>query len=535
MQLLVVDGLIGDLGGLDGGVELGVAVLTVVVAVAGGEQLQHVGSVVVVHDPTVTADVVVTGAAQGQEAGPVDLVDVHGDAQLTPGLLQVLRNGDVVAGVVGAVGDGGEAFAVGVTGLSQQALGLLQVGLVVLADVGLAAVGVVDEHGAFLSIHDAGADDVVGGAVGALHDDVGHVVAVDGQAQSLAHAHIGERLTLVVQADVVGAQDAVHVEVAAVLGLGQAGDLIGGNVLDQLGLTAVVSGVGSAGVLQEQEGDVVRDDLAGIPAANVVGVLGEHDALAGGPVGDHVRTVADEGVGAGAPAVAVGLNGGFLHGRQSGESSQLVKVGAGVAQGNSQGLAVLAGDDLQGVGVGIGGGVAVGVRIALGLVEAGDHAHSGRGVGSGGVGIRHTLEAVLEVLGGQVRAIAPLQAVTHGEGPGQAVRADFVALCLAGDDIVVLIDQQQGLENGDDGVGTVNGAVQRGVQGLRVRSVLDGESGTGRGGFGSGFCSSTLSALGSGSAAGAGGGTAGSQRCSHAAGNRHSDKFLHLHVVFPPM
>ena len=62
--------------------------------------------------------------------------------------------------------------------------------------------------------------------------------------------------------------DSQTIEVAAVLDSGQAGDLIGGDVLDQLGLTAVVSGVGSAGIFQQQQGDGVRDDLAGIPAAN---------------------------------------------------------------------------------------------------------------------------------------------------------------------------------------------------------------------------------------------------------------------------
>ena len=113
MQLLEVDALIGDLGGFDGGIELGVAVLTIVVAVGGGEQLDHVGRIVVVHDPAVTGSVIVAGAAHRGEAGPLDLVDVHGDAQLAPGLLQILSNGDVVAGVVGAVLDGGEPSPLG--------------------------------------------------------------------------------------------------------------------------------------------------------------------------------------------------------------------------------------------------------------------------------------------------------------------------------------------------------------------------------------------------------------------------------------
>ncbi len=64
-----------------------------------------IGRIVVVHRPAVTADVVVAGTAHRQEARPLDLVDVDGDAQLAPGLLDVLGNRDVVTGVVGAVLD----------------------------------------------------------------------------------------------------------------------------------------------------------------------------------------------------------------------------------------------------------------------------------------------------------------------------------------------------------------------------------------------------------------------------------------------
>ena len=312
VQLLEVDALIGDLGGFDGGIELGVAVLTIVVAVGGGEQLDHVGRIVVVHDPAVTADVVVTGAAHRQEAGPLDLVDVDGDAQLAPGLLDVLSNGDVVAGVVGAVLNNREALAVRVAGVGHQLLGLLEVGLVVVADVGLAAVGIV--HEVALVVHDAGANQRNGGGVDALHDGAGNVVAVNGQRQSLADIGVGERLLLIVQGDVVGAHDLIEIEVAAVLGPGQAGDLIGGDVLDELCLTAVVGGVGSAGILEQKQGDGVGNDLGGIPAADVVRVLGQNNTLGGDPIGDHVGAVADVGVGLGAPGVAVGLHGGLLHG-----------------------------------------------------------------------------------------------------------------------------------------------------------------------------------------------------------------------------
>ena len=436
----------------------------------------------------------------------------------------------MVAGVVGAVLDGGEALAVRVTGLGQQALGLLEVGVVVVADVALAAVGVVVEHAGL--IDDAGADEVVSGLVGALHDGVGNVVTVDGQAQSLADLGIRERLALVVQGDVVGAQDGVNVEVAAVLGLGQAGDLIGGDVLDELCLTAVVGGVSSAGVLKQEQGDVLGNDLAGIPAAVVVGVLRQHDALGRHPIRDVVGAVADEGVGLRAPGIAVGLNSSLLHGAHSREGAELIEVGAGIGQLDSQGLAVLAGVDVQGVPVGIGGGVAVCIGVADGSLIAVDHADNGLAVGGCGVGAGQTLEGVLKVLRSQVGAVAPLQAVLHGEGPGQAVLGDLGQLCLAGNDFVVLVDEQQRLKGGDDGVGTVDRAVQRGVQGLGVRSELDGETvGRSAGSLG-GFAGRSLSGC---SAAGIGGGSgacraaARSQRSSHAAGHSHGSNVLHLH------
>ena len=440
----------------------------------------------------------------------------------------------MVAGVVGAVLDGGEALAVRVTSVGHQLLGLLEVGVVVVADVALAAVGVVVEHAVL--IDDAGADEVVSGLVGALHNGAGNVVTVNGQAQSLADLGIRERLTLVVQGDVVGAQDGVNVEVAAVLSLGQAGDLIGGDVLDELCLTAVVGGVSSAGVLEQEQGDGVGNDLGRIPAAVVVRVLGQNNTLGGDPIGDHVGAVADEGVRLRAPGIAVGLNRSLLHGAHSREGAELIEVGAGIGQLDGQGLAVLAGVDVQGIPVGIGGGVAVCIGVADGILIAVDHADNGLAVGRSGVGAGQTLEGVLKVLRSQVGAVTPLQAVLHGEGPGQAILGDLGQICLAGNNLVVLVDEQQRLKGGDDGVGTVDRAVQRGVQGLGVRSELDSETGSVAGSLG-GFAGRSFggcSGAGLGGGCGAGRAAAGSERSSHAAGHSHGSNVLHLHVKYPP-
>ena len=403
MQLSKVLGSISNLGSLDCSIEVGVGVLTIVVAVAGAEQLDHVGRIVVVHDPAVTGNIVLACTTSGGEGGPLHLVDGQGDAQIAPSLLQVLCQRHMVAGSVGAVLDGGVALAIGVASLFQQLLSLGHICLVVSCNVGRTAVCVVVE--VTVLVHDARADNVGSSRVGALHDGVGNVVAVDSQSQSLADLGILEGIALQVHADVVGAQNGVNIEVAAVLCLGQAGDLVGGHVLDQDSLTAVVSSEGSGRVLQQQQGDAVGNDLGVIPAANVVGVLGQHDALGRGPVGDHVGAVGHEGLSGGAPAVAVCLNSCLLHRAHSCECGHLVEVGAGISQNDGQGLAVIACLNVQSIGVGLCSGVAVCIGEAGSCVVAVDHAQAGRCIGSSGSRISHTLEAVLEVLSSQVGAV----------------------------------------------------------------------------------------------------------------------------------
>ena len=137
---------------------------------------------------------------------------------------------------------------------------------------------------------------------------------------------------------------------------------------------------------------------------------------------------------------------------------------------------------VQGIPVGIGGGVAVRIGVADGILIAVDHADNRLGVGGGGVGAGQTLEGVLKVLRSQVGTVAPLQAVAQMEGPDQAVIADFVALGLTGLDLVVLVDDEQGLLDGDEGVAAVDGSVQGRVQGLGVGAELDGEAGALAGG-----------------------------------------------------
>ena len=289
--------------------------------------------------------------------------------------------------------------------------------------------------------------------------------------------HVLEQLVLQVHAHVGGAHDGVHMELRSA---GQAGDLLGGHVTNQRGLAGLERGVGSGGVLHQQEGDGVGNDLAGIPAAVVVGVLGEHDLLAHSPIGHVVGTIGHIGLGSGGPGIAVGLNGLLLHGAQGGESSQLIEVGAGVAQVYHEGQRI-GSFDLQGIGIAVHG-----------FFVAGDHAHGSGGIGSSGVGISNALVSINEVVGVQIGAVGPLQAFTQVEGPGEAILADLVALGLAGLNLVVLVHDQQALKGSDQYVAAIDGAVQRRVDGFGVGSDLyghiagGGASGSGAGAAGAG-------------------------------------------------
>ena len=114
----------------------------------------------------------------------------------------------------------------------------------------------------------------------------------------------------------------------------------------------------------------------------IVGVdLGE-DVAAGHPLGDHEGTVGDVGLGVDGPGVAVLLNGGGVHRAQGGESGQTLKVGAGGAQLDHEGL-VVGGGDAQ------GGGIGLTVEHGVEVLHRPQH---GVGVGGGGVGVGRDTE-----------------------------------------------------------------------------------------------------------------------------------------------
>lgn len=286
--------------------------------------------------------------------------------------------------------------------------------------------------------------------VGALHDGVRNILTVNNKAESLTDIDVVEGSLLIVHAEIVGAEIGVDIEVAAVGCLLEARDFLGGNILYHESLAAGVSGIRSGRILEKEEGKLLGNDLAVIPAALIVGVLLAYDLLAGSPLGDHVGAVADIGLGLGCPFVAVLFNGSLLNGAHGAESNDLVEVRAGICKLDGESLAVLAGLNIELIAIGLCGRFAFLIGVTRSIQIAFDHADNSRAVGGADIGIGNSLHGVLEVLGVELGAVGPLQAVTHGEGPGETVGADSVGLSLSGysgfcwcDCILVALQNQQ--------------------------------------------------------------------------------------------
>ena len=239
------------------------------------------------------------------------------------------------------------------------------------------------------------------------------------------------------------------------LGALQILDLIGGNGVDEVHVAGLIGGIDGGVVGAQHEHQLVQLHVLGIP---VVGVLLIGHGHVVGPVGQHIGAGGDEAslVGPGAGVVLPilgGLNGSLLHGVEGREGHQVEHVGAGARHLDGQGGAVLGGGHGQVVG------------IADDAVEHIAVVGAGRRIGG-------ALPAVLEVLGGQVGAVGPLQALTHGEGVGQAVLAHLIAGGEVGGQVALGVIGVQAAEGGDGQAGAVHGAVQGGVQVVRLGSQV---------------------------------------------------------------
>lgn len=231
-------------------------------------------------------------------------------------------------------------------------------------------------------------------------------------------------------------------------------------------VAGLIGGVDGGVIGGEHELDALDLHVLSIP---VVGVLLVHHGLVVLPLGQHVRAGGDE-AGLGSPSVGVediavliqialgALDLGLLHREEGGEGAQVQHVGAGRSHLNGEGLAIL------------GGAHGQIVRIALDAVE---HV----AVVGGGGGRSGTLPAPLEVLGGQVASVGPLQAVTQGEGVHQAVVAHGVAGSEVRHQLALSVVGVQAAEGVDRQRGAVHRAVERGVQLVRLGSQVHAQGG----------------------------------------------------------
>ena len=289
----------------------------------------------------------------------------------------------------------------------------------------------------------------------------------------------GQDFFVDVPADIVGTNLAGNNEFRRILFL-QGSDFRGGNVVDQLPVALLEVRQHVVRVVGEVEVQLVHRDLV---HRMIVGVLGQGDLAVVFPRGHGVRAIADVGGRIGRPRF-VGddvLTDG--HVRREGE--QLVPVGNGVVQGNGQGLVVHGGhSEVFRLGVGAVRSVALDDFKHVAIVRA-------------QLGGSSALPRELEVLGGQILAVRPLQAINERVGVRhravvidhrirqfhRAVRQDFQ---LA---VVGLRPSGQACEQVSDHRRAVHSGVQRRVKRIRlgrdadshVRLAVFGDSAQGAG------------------------------------------------------
>lgn len=506
--------LVSNSGSIDCSIEFRIVVFTIVIAVGGVEKLDHVGSIVVVHYPSVTSNLIFACTTHRSEGSPLNFIDVHGDADFSKSVLEILSKRNVVTSFVGGVGDYRESFTVGIASFSKSFFSKLKVLFIIVADIGatVCSYSVIEEV-AFI-VNNARAHEVVSGSISALHYNVSNVLTVDSKRDCFTYKRIVERLLVDVHRNVVSTKDGIYIEVAAVLSSGKRGDFFGRNVFDHKSFTGIVSSISSGGILEKEESELIGNDLAVIPAANIVFVLLANDTLAGNPLNDLVRAVADIGRRIYSPAVSVSFNSCLLNGGHGSEGSKFVKVRARIRKNNGKGLSVFASFYVE----------VLGIAGLNNFVIAVNHSKYGLAVRSCKSRVNDTFEGILKVFSGEVTAIGPFKAVTHSEFPCKAVFRNSVALCLSRNYATVLIDDEKSFKKSDEHVTTIDCAVKSGVKGLGVRSDLNSDVGKFifllRCGVFSILCrfSRFLSAS--------------CERKNHNKSEKKSNEFVHFHFVF---
>ena len=365
-------------------------------------------------------------------------------------LLELLHDERGALGLLrGVVADDADLEAVGVAGLLEQALGLLQV--VLVRGLGLVAG------------HHLGQDGGRRGGGAGVHDlDV--LVLVEGVVQGLAHLDVGERLVVGVERDVAHRRglEGDHVDVA---GGAHGGNLVGGHRVDGRGLARLEGGDAGAGLGDHAEVDAI--DRGGL--APVVLVAKDAHVVALGvllqDVGAGARGllgVVPAGVGEGGGADEVELRHGVHEGRVGRGQVELDRVVVNGRAGVDADLLGVLVDGLDehaatapvvvlvdgGLVVGHDGGGVEGLAVGEGdaLVQV-------EGVGAGVVG------DVVGVCGARLELVVLVQVIERvvdvvhdvaGVAVGPVHRVHLLELALEGEDALVLGGLAVGVGGADD-------------------------------------------------------------------------------------
>ena len=421
-------------------------------------------------------------------------------------------------------------------------VGLVSVsGDVVVADIVVAVAGSLIELGA-VGVGHAHGDEGGSGDLTGLADLFDDVVAVEQQADGVADLSLGllslsarqrggsgEDVLVDVPADVVGADLAGNDEFIGILSL-QAGDLVGGNVVDELPVAVLEVGEHVVGVVGEVEVDGLHRDLIGVVE---VGVLDQRDDAVVLPGLHGVRAVADVGGRIGRPGV-VGDD--ILTDREVGrEGEQLVPVSNVVGGGDLEGLLVNCDNVQLGVGVQVVAVVVGGPDVVVAVNNLEHVAVVGCQLGGSGA-----LPCECKVAGRDGMAVGPDKTVAQGVGVGDgAVVVDDafgqLGRCVSNDlQVAVFVLRPLGKtgEQVRQHRSAVNGGVQSRVNGVRLGSQADVDlacAGAGRvssgvsGGRGGVSGGRVLGGVGSGSGA-----AAGDQGENHDQRQQKSDHFFHF-------
>ena len=407
-----------------------------------------------------------------QEHCPVDGLDGHGDAHGRQILLHALGDRYVTGSVVGEVfhsqrGAGAEhVVIVKLKAGSLQQLdcaGDIHFGrIVAVGTVGILPCGGIFKYAA-VAVEHTGRNEGGREFLPGLADGINDVLAVNQLGERLAH--VGsllhglavEQLGLYVKGNIVGAQGSDDVELGVVL---QGRDFICGNRIDEVEVALVVRALDGGIVIAEHELKLFDLHVGGIP---VVGVLHIRHALVMHPALQGVSAVGNKasfqrpGAGVGG-VVGSSFHSSLLYREIRREGGQVQHIGTGGSQHNSQGLAVVGSLHVQVV------------REAGDTVEHIAVVSSRRGGGG-------AFPAVFEVFGAELRAVAPFQTITHGEGIGEAVVADGVAGRQVGRGFALsVIGVQAGKAVGSQ-AGAVHRRVQRRVELRRLGGQVDLQNG----------------------------------------------------------